>query len=159
MFGIDPRDIADETCGANPVYGYNWDIGTLPSGGTGTIHVRLKIPDNAPAGTMFQNEAFLQMDGENQNPDGNQQSFHFIVNVTTTTQHNVGGGGGSSAGIHTDVDAGICSLRDCSDSYYDATCGVCPTNATGNQEEKGAVNPISLLPDAHTISLYMQHSA
>lgn len=26
LFGIDPRDIADETCGANKIFGYNWDI-------------------------------------------------------------------------------------------------------------------------------------
>ena len=79
MFAIDPRDIATEECGANKLYGYNWDIGNLAAGTSGTIHLKLQVPSNAGAGMTFQNAAYLQMDGENQSEEGNEQTFSFIV--------------------------------------------------------------------------------
>lgn len=128
----------------------------MPAGGSGTIHIKLKIPDNATAGTTFSNESYIQVDGENQNPDGNEQSFNFIVNNPSTPHNSAGGGGGSST-LNTDTAAGVCSLRDCSDSYYDGVCGVCPAT-TGNQNKSSGnvvSDPLSLIPDAQTIASAM----
>ena len=79
LFAIDPRDIATEECGANKLYGYNRDIDNLAAGSSGTIHLRLQVPSNAGAGMTFQNAAYLQMDGENQSEEGNEQTFSFVV--------------------------------------------------------------------------------
>lgn len=79
FFAIDPRDIATEECGTNKLYGYNWDIDNLPAGSSGTIHLKIQVPFNATAGTTFQNAAYLQMDGENQSEQGNEQTFSFVV--------------------------------------------------------------------------------
>lgn len=68
--------------------------------------------------------------GDDDSWSGDNNSGTWDDNQAPSPWHSNGWGGFGTPHIYTDQETGICGQRDCSDSYYDAQCGVC-TDATG----------------------------
>ncbi len=159
LFGVDYRSYRDE-CGAGGEQGYRWDVGDVLPGEEWEIVLTLRVANNA---SVWSHEmtTYLIVDGEN--VSDNVVPLVFIVS-SPSNPHWGGwssGGGGSSSGPgnETDEAAGICEVRDCSDSSYDDVCGVCNAEQIAEsvvEKQEHATAPTSFVPDAATLAAYIQ---